>query len=379
MNRGWNHGALALALVVHGCGGGGSSGSSAVSTGEFVDSAVHGVEYTAGSMTGVTSASGGFEYRGGATVEFRVGDIILGQATAAPRLTPVQLVAGATDETNPTVTNIARFLQTLDSDGDPANGLKVQPKVLAAAVGQTMNFAQSTADFGADPNVAAVLAALNVGPLVSAAAAQNHLRSTLLRLIGGRYSGRYGGSDTGSWACFIDDSGTLLGCGFSNQDQDVFLFDGMVTSDGSGLFGTTDDSADFQGTFGAGSVSGTWSNSMFGDQGTFSGVQRQNLASALDPTIVAQLVGTYSGTFTLAGPPEAGSITVAPDGSLSFSLPGAVVSASLLDTAAGGATLEGITDDGVLIMGMFDTVGNVSGSLDDLHSNDLGTFSATRP
>jgi len=197
-----------------GCGSSGNDDGRA-RTGQFVDSQVEGVSYASGNLSGETDALGRFQYASGAAVELSIGDIVLGSAQGAPLVTPLDLAAGATDESHPTVTNLARFLLTLDADGDPANGIRISAAVRAAAAGQSVDFEQAIAEFDSDPDVDAVLTALGRGPLVDVAVAQAHLASTLLGLIAGQYSGTYAGDDSGSWICFVDRAGALLGCGTS--------------------------------------------------------------------------------------------------------------------------------------------------------------------
>jgi hypothetical protein len=88
------------------------------------------------------------------------------------------LVSGATDATDPVVTNIVRLLLTLDDDGDPSNGISISAATAAATVGQTVDF--SAADFSADPGMATLLPLLPGTPaLVDATTAQTHFAATL--------------------------------------------------------------------------------------------------------------------------------------------------------------------------------------------------------
>jgi hypothetical protein len=53
-------------------------------------------------------------------VTFSIGGITLGSAVGQPQLTPIDLVPGAIDATDQQVTNILRFVQSLDADSDPS-------------------------------------------------------------------------------------------------------------------------------------------------------------------------------------------------------------------------------------------------------------------
>ena len=97
-----------------GGGGGGDGGAKPELTGQFIDSAVAGLYYEASpsGLMGTTDASGTFKYKAGDTIEFYVGEILVGSAPAVPIMTPVTLVVGAVDETHSVVINIAAFLQS---------------------------------------------------------------------------------------------------------------------------------------------------------------------------------------------------------------------------------------------------------------------------
>ena len=57
-------------------------------------------------------------------------------------------------------------------------------------------------------------------------------------------------------ALAVHPSFRMVGCGFSNGDQDVFAIDGTVSLEGDGIFGDTSDLATFTGTVGDGSLEG---------------------------------------------------------------------------------------------------------------------------
>lgn len=264
---------LLAALILAACGGGsGGSGSGGTTTGgttmgsgQFIDSAVQGLTYVSGGITGTTDAAGTFEYEVGQTVTFSVGGITLGTVTPQTIITPVNLVTGATDETNPTVTNIARFLQTIDDDGDPDNGITIPANVVTAAANLDLDFAQSAAAFEGDADVVAAIAALTakttsgVRPLVTSAAAQLHLKSSLLDQLAGTYKGTFSGSFGGSFSVTLNDLGVVSGGG-ADQFGNPFTVVGSVSSNGEGTFGYAG-CADFAGQINSvtGALSGTWS------------------------------------------------------------------------------------------------------------------------
>lgn len=187
---------FSITIILVACGGGGGGGSgSAVSQGVFLDSAVEGLRYETGTREGMTDAQGTFQYLSDETVSFYVGDVLLGSATGAPVLTPVDLVSGASNFTHTGVTNIARFLQTLDNDGDPFNGIRILPAVFAALLDQDIDFDRGIDEFENDPAIGDLIEAITGGhlggprPLVSVVSAQAHLAQTLAQAGVGSGSG----------------------------------------------------------------------------------------------------------------------------------------------------------------------------------------------
>lgn len=172
---------LSVSVPLTSCGG---TDDGSLSHGRFLDSRVEGLNYVSGSESGITDAEGSFRI-GGATIRFSVGDILIGEGPVRATMTPLDVVPGAVNEMHPTVTNIARFLLTLDADGFPNNGIRIREETRNAAVGKSIRFAQSEDSFTNDSNVQAVvsdLTSFNIllsGTLITPQQAQTHLRSTL--------------------------------------------------------------------------------------------------------------------------------------------------------------------------------------------------------
>jgi hypothetical protein len=102
-----------------------------VADGNLVDAPVEGVRYESGSLAGVTGSDGGFRYEVGNTIRFTIGDIAIGRAVLGKSvITPLDLVAGGSAD-NPAVINIARLLQSLDSN--PDDGIITIPAAVRAA------------------------------------------------------------------------------------------------------------------------------------------------------------------------------------------------------------------------------------------------------
>ncbi len=189
---------LLVAGLALGCGGGGSSDGvpdqTSAKTGVFVDAAVFGLKYASQSYNGITDKSGKFQYRQGEMVTFSVGDIVIGEARGADVVTPLDLVSGATDENDTQVTNIIRFLQSLDDDRNLTNGITIEARTHNYITGQSLDFSLSIDAFEAAFNTIsdAVLGGMR---LVDVDAARTHFRNALDQLAGGGYAGnnKYGG------------------------------------------------------------------------------------------------------------------------------------------------------------------------------------------
>lgn len=174
-----------LLLTLTACGGSGGSDSTTatatetetVSTGVFIDSAVEGLQYETATRSGTTNSLGEYDYLAGETVTFSIGGIVLGSTIAGPVVTPLSLVPDATSATNPVVTNIVRLLLSLDSDGDPDNGITISSEVTTAANDLAVDF--SVANLSADDGITSLLNNLQSITLVSESVAQNHFNQTL--------------------------------------------------------------------------------------------------------------------------------------------------------------------------------------------------------
>jgi len=156
-NAPWCYGLVLFIFLLSACGGGGdsgvtssSSGLGAVMTGTFVDSPVEGLEYQTETMAGITDIDGTFDYHEGETITFYFGGTILGETPVKPFLTPIDLVPGAIDETNPEVINIVRFLMTLDEDQNPENGIRLSVEMEEVAVQFFIDFSVNPDDFDMD-------------------------------------------------------------------------------------------------------------------------------------------------------------------------------------------------------------------------------------
>jgi len=109
-------------LLLSGCGGsdnGGSTTSSIVTgTATYIDSAVEGCTVTCGSTVSTTDVHGQFTYEEGKECIFTIGDI---QLRTESNLYQDKVIIEDKLQT-------AQFLQSMDWDGNPDNGIKILPE-----------------------------------------------------------------------------------------------------------------------------------------------------------------------------------------------------------------------------------------------------------
>ena len=109
-------------LLLAGCGSPKNDKKTTTGIGYYLDSAVSGINYTCGSKTGTTDADGAFTFEKGKDCTFTVAGVTLKSVPADNLVDKVKVV----EDSNVT----AAFLQSLDNDGNPANGIQITPKVI---------------------------------------------------------------------------------------------------------------------------------------------------------------------------------------------------------------------------------------------------------
>jgi len=267
---------LSVILFLSACGGGGGGGSNDTSsggtellTGTFVDSPVQGLRWVSGDMEGTTDSAGTFQYEKGGTVKFYTGSILIGEATGNSLIIPLDIVNGAQNISDPAVTNVIRFLMTLDNDNNPSNGIVITEAVANLALGKDVNFAQSTAGFAESSELQALIAELTsvtdagTHSLTSVSEAITHAENSIGAILAGNYSGAYSGDNTGTWSGTVTASGTISGTATSSFGETV-TFIGTVSRNENGTtqFETSGGASDgtiFTGIFNRdGTASGIW-------------------------------------------------------------------------------------------------------------------------
>ncbi len=162
--------------------------------GQFIDAPVQGLSYSGPTQQGVTgydedgleSEQGGFSFFPDERVTFSIGSVSLGSATAAQKVSPLDLFPGG-DLDDPRVIGVAQVLQSLDADqGD--GRIDLLPEVVGCFEGVVSGRGLTEIDYGdgvlVDSLVAETVAACNGSGgaelvAVSASDAQGNLEAGL--------------------------------------------------------------------------------------------------------------------------------------------------------------------------------------------------------
>ncbi|MBF0452699.1 MAG: Ig-like domain-containing protein [Candidatus Magnetomorum sp.] len=172
---------LFMLMAFTACGAGGDySRPRPVQKGYFLDSAVAGLKYVTESLSGTTDIDGTFEYRDNETITFYIADIFIGETTAKAQITPLDLFPETSDIASPSITNLCRFLQALDTNNNPEDGILISTMVQNALNNAdiSLDFQQSTEDFESDILLNHTLNQMGC-TLPDIKSSQKHLRQTL--------------------------------------------------------------------------------------------------------------------------------------------------------------------------------------------------------
>lgn len=177
--------AISAAFALASC----NSDDAPVLSGRFVDAPVAGMAYRTPTLSGTTNANGVFSYRAGESVVFSIGGVDLPAVPGAAMVTPQQM-APTTSVSEPATLAIARFLQALDSDDNPGNGLTVVATRLLAGARTPASWAAADPATLVAAGVTVPSEAKAVKHLSESVAAESNLpRATLV--------GRYGSGAAG--------------------------------------------------------------------------------------------------------------------------------------------------------------------------------------
>jgi hypothetical protein len=239
---------ILLSVLATSCGGGGGGGGGIVKgpggatvTGALVDAEVQGVGYRSTSFSGSTNSSGVYQCKAGETVEFYLPgasdeEVYLGSIVCRKVTSPIEIITdgGFTIDTlladlsaphRVAVTNVLRLLQSLDLDGDPSNGITIDPAdvsvlvtYLATNAPSGYNIEEDGLSYFLDKNTANMTSELNglmtnigrPGNVVSETDATDHFDTTQTRCgasgcsaPGGDGGGTSGGGGGGTPASVV--------------------------------------------------------------------------------------------------------------------------------------------------------------------------------
>src|SRR5438105_7589690 len=167
---------------------------------------IAGIKYQTPTVSGLTNAKGEFQYRQGERVAFLVGSTSIGSAIGAPRINLAEIVSRVDGNISklldPGLTNIARFLCSLDRDGSLDGGISIDPKVHDIIGQRRINFRHDISfaglardpvlEFEQDPFIASLLGELSAAgvftdrtprELCKAATARNEVRRNILGIL----------------------------------------------------------------------------------------------------------------------------------------------------------------------------------------------------
>ncbi|PLY07660.1 MAG: hypothetical protein C0625_05645 [Arcobacter sp.] len=128
------------------CGSGGSSSgvgmvssiTSSDQTAKLIDSPIAGVDYKTESKSGITASDGSFDYSSSdKSVTFKIGSLLLGTLDLSKLNNDKNILVSEVlglERTNTSDTNlkkVLRFIQSLDDDNNPANGINITDDIKA--------------------------------------------------------------------------------------------------------------------------------------------------------------------------------------------------------------------------------------------------------
>lgn len=171
--------------------------------GQFLDAPVRGLDYVCGTEYGMTDDDGMFTFERNQMITFSLGSIQIGETvpvvtdlelgTTLPDIyifTPRMLVPSAENNRDPILTNILRFLHTLDEDYDPsdgidnaANGIYISDSVRnsAESINAVLDFTMDEVAFEVEAEELIATLTGEYRPLIPGITAQHHFMAQLVR------------------------------------------------------------------------------------------------------------------------------------------------------------------------------------------------------
>jgi hypothetical protein len=199
----------------------------------FLDSVVSGITYSTESQSGITNEAGEYRYADSEIVTFSIGTLTFPPVTAAPIVTPLNMSPDGNINDN-VVVNAATLLQSLDNDGDLANGIQIPDGAAATAIAVDFNVSPDV--FAQNPDVINLVG--NSGSvntkLIESDSAVEHLQTSIDN-IG-----------------YEQITATTINLIF---DKQLFLFDGEIQTEN---FIIVRSDGTFDGTWEDAPIAGTW-------------------------------------------------------------------------------------------------------------------------
>lgn len=172
---------ISSSILLTACGGGGGGGGSSdnntggsttpqARTGVLFDAPISNMSYTINGVTKTTNAQGEFQYQTGDNIVFSLGNFNFSATSSKSLISIVDLLSSASVDQE--VVNLARFLQTIDTNADEDI---IQIPDLSGLDFSGLDLDQSISEFENDPVLQTLLNNLGETDLIDAQEAVDHL------------------------------------------------------------------------------------------------------------------------------------------------------------------------------------------------------------
>lgn len=231
--------AMFCVLLMAGCSGSANTttSNSPITTGVFIDGPAIGVKYIFGSYSGLTGVGGTYACQSGQTGQFKLGNIILGQAVCASVITPVDLANYsipdlAVAQSQAAALPIVKFLMSVGNVAD--NGtITIPNSVTNLAVNQLTDVL--TADSATLLSIAKAVTSNPNLAYVDTSSASNHLLNALANIDQFKHAGEYVSSswhDDSAAHFLVKPNGDLTGYLLVMYGY-VYKIEGSISSSGT--------------------------------------------------------------------------------------------------------------------------------------------------
>ncbi len=176
-------------------------------TGILVDSPVSGITYAASSgKSGSTDDKGNFNFNHGDKIEFKMGGLSLATIPGSLIITPIELADGNDSK----LRNLLVLLQSLDSDGDPGNGISISNET-ATAVKSSINLDSNPDGFAESAGLKNIIESSgSAGQVKTTEEANTHFLSQGVALLSAQIWVSYNNQTASVLRVAADNSGEYL-------------------------------------------------------------------------------------------------------------------------------------------------------------------------